>query len=584
MSLKAAAPGLPSGQPWELYASLTTPVIVLDAEGRVLYLNPRAEAFWDLHLEDLAGRLVWELAQTSGRPERNEEWIRSVLFPALEAGTQLTTAATSADGRVRTAAVSGTWITQGDERFAVLTVAGEGIGPSVVAPPEWALRDPLTGLHNLHHWQQQLPEWDTRSGAIAFFDLDGLKEINDLNGHLSGDRALALTGQILAAEAPAGSLVVRYGGDEFLLVVGAEDAPGLPAVARRVISRAGEGAQAAGVLPLHLSFGIAAFVPGGLPDAVQRADDAMYEHKGVLMRAQGPDRIVLTRAGRTLVRGPGAEPEEQRPGNFAVNFGAEFDGYFRQAYARAAAQAREFVDFVSPRTGEAVVEVGAGSGRISFDGGLAERVGRSGQLLLTDPSAPQLQVARNRAQELGLDWVRFLQAPVEDLPLASRTVGLCLGSTFLHFSDPAVALRSMARIVRPGGRVAVNAWVSLRFGSGWMWALEPVVEEMRRRGIPLDGFLPQRSELEAAFAGAGLRVDQVEMADDQRGEFPRVEIALGLAHQIGLVRLLLRRAADEHTQALEQAFEDRLRKRFGDASMDWANNGRAINILAHRPD
>ncbi len=126
--------------------------------------------------------------------------------------------------------------------------------------------------------------------------------------------------------------------------------------------------------------------------------------------------------------------------------------------------------------------------------------------------------------------------------------------------------------------------MSLRFGSGWMWALEPVVEEMRRRGIPLDGFLPQRSELEAAFAGAGLRVDQVEMADDQRGEFPRVEIALGLAHQIGLVRLLLRRAADEHTQALEQAFEDRLRKRFGDASMDWANNGRAINILAHRPD
>jgi len=580
----SAASDTPSGQPWQLYASLSTPVAVLDAEARVLYVNPRAEAFWDIRLEDLAGRPVWEATQTSGRLEIAEEWVRSVLFPAVDAGSTVTTAIHGADGLIRTGAIDGTWMAQGDERFAVLTVAGDGIGPLLVAPPEWALHDPLTGLHNLYYWKQQVEAWNTRSGAVAFFDLDGLKEINDLSSHRTGDRALAITGRALAAEAPEGALLVRYGGDEFVLAVGAEHADGLAAAARRVVGRAGEAAQEAGILPLHLSFGIAPFGPGGIEEAVHRADDAMYEHKGVLMRAGGGDRIVLTRAGRNLVCGPGTDPEEQRPGTFAASFSKDFDGYFRQAFARAVVQAREFVDFVSPRSGEAVVEVGAGSGRISFDGGLAERIGRGGQLLLTDPSAAQLQVARKRAQELGLDWVRFLQAPVEDLPLASGTVGLVLGSAFLHYTDPAVALKSMARLVRHGGRVAVNAWLDIWFGDGWMWALEPVLQEMRRRDIPLTGFLPQVAELEAFFTAAGLQIDQTRTSDSERGEFPSADIALGMAHQMGIVRLLLRGAVDDRARALQNVFEGRLKEHFGHAGMDWTTDSRLVNILAHRPE
>jgi len=575
---------MPSGQPWQLYAPLSTPVVVLDAEARVMYLNPRAEAFWRVRLEDVAGRAAWEAFRDAPSREA-EDWVREVLFPAVDAGTTVTVPVRGVDGGVRTGAISGTWRTEGDERFAVCTVAGEGIGPEVVAPPEWALRDPLTGLHNLHHWQQQFPAWNAREGALAFFDLDGLKEINDLSSHRSGDRALAITGRALAAETPEDALLVRYGGDEFVLVVGSADAAELDGVARRVLGRAAAAAQEAGLLPLDLSFGIASFGPGGLGEAVQQADDAMYEGRGVLMRGARGDRIVLTRAGRNLVRGPGADPEEeQRPGAFAAGFGADFDRYFRQAFARAVAQAREFVDFVSPKAGEAVVEVGAGAGRISFDGGLAGRVGPRGQLLITEPSAAQLYVARKRAQDLGLDWVRFLEAPVEDLPLASGTVGLVLGSTFLHFTEPAVAIRSMARIVRPGGRVAVNAWVDVRFGDGWLWALEPVRQETRRRGLALDPFLPQQGEVEAAFAMAGLQVDATRATDDERADCPNAEIALGVARQIGIVRLLLRRAADDGVRALERIFEDRLRERFGESGLDWSTASRMVAIMGHRPD
>lgn len=413
------------------------------------YVNPRAAEFWEGRLEDVAGQILWDITPGAGRRHRDRSWVRSVLMPAVDGGHALRTSSIDALGHAHEAVVSGTWLAQGEQRFAVLTFAGEGIGPEVVSEPAWALRDPLTGLHNALHWHQQVRLWANRSGAVAFFDLDGLNEINDLSGHSAGDRALALCGRALAAEAPPGALLVRYGGDAFVLVVGDGDAANLADIARRVVRRAGEEARAAGLLPLELRFGVAAFATGGLLRAVNEADDAMYEQKGVLLRARGAQRIVLTRAARGLLRLPGEDQEMDGPGHFAARFSSEFDQYFRQAYARAVEQAQEFVVFADPQPGDAVVEVAAGSGRISFDGGLAQRVTREGQPLLTDPSPAQLRVARRRAQELGYDWVRFLQAPVEELPVASSTVGLVIGSTFLHFTDPAVALRAMARPASP---------------------------------------------------------------------------------------------------------------------------------------
>lgn len=574
---------MPSGQPWQLYAALSSPVVVLDEQGAVVYLNPRAEAFWGVRLEEIAGRPAWE-TMLPERAQAVEQWMRTTLFPALAAGRTVSAELTGAGDRPRPATVHGTWLNQGEETFAVLTVTGEHFGPSVAPPPEWALRDPLTGLHNVHHWRQQRAAWNARGGALAFFDLDGLKAINDLAGHRSGDRALALTGQALAAQAPPGSLVVRCGGDEFVMVTGPEGAADLGRAAGRAVEQAGAAARAAGLpLPLHLSFGLASFAPGGLEEAVQRADEAMYAERGVLLLAEGAERIVLTREGRGLLRGPGADPDQEAPGSFAARFGPEWDGYFRHAFARAAAQAREFVDFAAPRAGEAAVEVGAGSGRLAFDGGLAERIGPRGQLLLTDPSASQLQVARRRAQELGLSWLRFLQAPVEDLPLGSGTVGLVIGSTFLHFTDPPTALRSMARLLRPGGRVAVNAVLDLELGDGWEWALEPVREAQRASGLPQRGFLAPRSDLEAACTAAGLELLRVEEAAEVPSQVPSAAIALGMLRQTGFVRLFLRGAPAGRAQAAEEAFSERLRSQFATPGRNWRWAVRWLNLLGRLP-
>ena len=292
---------------------------------------------------------------------------------------------------------------------------------------------------------------------------------------------------------------------------------------------------------------------------MQRADEALYEQKGVLLRSAQGGRIVLTSQGRGRVLHPGSDPQKE-PGEFGRGFGTQFDGYFRQMFARAMEQAKEFVEFAAPRPGSAVVEVGAGSGRITFDGGLAERIGAQGQLLVTDPSSAQLQVARQRAESLGLSWVRFLAAPAEELPIGSNSVDLVLGSTFLHFTDAAAAIASMARVTRPGGRVAVGAGLRLEYGPAWERALAPVRRVLQERGLPLrDPFLPQE-ELEKLFAAADLLVEERRLLDEEHLAFPNAEVVLGVARQIRAVSLLLRDVPESAHGAVEAEFESEMRR------------------------
>jgi len=339
-------------------------------------------------------------------------------------------------------------------------------------------------------------------------------------------------------------------------------------------------------LPLRLSYGIADFEPGGLAEAVARADEGLYERRGVLLRGATGGRIVLLPAGggRRLMR-PGQDGPGSPPGAFSAGFGPEFDGYFRQMFARAVQQAREFVDFIRPPAGAAVVEVGAGSGRIAFDGGLANRIGQAGQLLLTDPSAPQLEVARRRAFELGHSWVRLLVAPVEELPLASSTVDLVLGSTFLHFTDAPAALRSMARLARPGGRVAIHALLRSGWGPAWEVALAPVRDALAAAGLPFRDHLLPREELEALFAQAGLHIEGMDVGAEERVEFPNVDVAVGVIRQSRIVPRLLQGLPDARLPALQAAFEARFREAVGSLGLRAGDfTTPSISLLARRPE
>lgn len=247
-------------------------------------------------------------------------------------------------------------------------------------------------------------------------------------------------------------------------------------------------------------------------------------------------------------------------------------------------QAREFVTFVAPDPASAVAEVGAGSGRITFDGGLAERIGQQGQLLVTDPSGPQLQIARQRAQDLGMGWVRFLCAPAEDLPLASGTADLVLGAVFLHFTDPTRALREMARVVRPGGRVAISAPSPFPWTPFWQDVLRPVEEEMQRLDKRMRHWAVPEDEIRDAVVAAGLTVERSETVGPENIEFPSPEITQATVRQIHMVGLMMRGIAGDRVQAAARAVENRIAALWTSYSSQdrrWAGSG--LNLVARKP-
>jgi len=79
-------------------------------------------------------------------------------------------------------------------------------------------RDPLTGAINRRALRDIFTEVQTSGAMLLFFDLDGFKQINDVHGHAAGDDCLRIFASALKDSFRPDDHVVRYGGDEFLVI------------------------------------------------------------------------------------------------------------------------------------------------------------------------------------------------------------------------------------------------------------------------------------------------------------------------------------------------------------------------------
>jgi diguanylate cyclase (GGDEF)-like protein len=166
---------------------------------------------------------------------------------------------------------------------------------------ELSRRDALTGLYNRRYLDEQLPRLfaEQREAAplsILMADLDDFKDINDRYRHQTGDRVLQEVARIFDASTPgSGAFVVRYGGEEFALLL-----PGAPVdEARRLAQKLCRSVRetAWGQLAEGLTVTVSVGVADGLglahpEDLLLRADHAMYAAK----RA-GKDRVRRFRRG-----------------------------------------------------------------------------------------------------------------------------------------------------------------------------------------------------------------------------------------------------------------------------------------------
>jgi diguanylate cyclase (GGDEF)-like protein len=163
-------------------------------------------------------------------------------------------------------------------------------GALYAAAEERAYLDPLTGLYNTRYLYATLEQEISRSDryghelSVLFLDLDRFKEVNDRHNHLVGSAVLVETAHLIDRKIRQVDSAVRYGGDEFTVILVETPHAGALHVAERIRSTvAGHVFQEADGLSIHLtcSIGVSTFpLHGTQPRAlIEAADLAMYRAK-----------------------------------------------------------------------------------------------------------------------------------------------------------------------------------------------------------------------------------------------------------------------------------------------------------------
>ena len=174
-----------------------------------------------------------------------------------------------------------------------------------------AMRDDLTKAYNRRFLESYLDEEIERARrynaacSIIFLDLDDLKTVNNAHGHLAGSRTLQEVAKRILAAVRGIDKVVRFGGDEFCIILPQTDQEQAVAVAHRV-------RKSMTAAPFHLgenidisisaSFGIATFPTHGTQkdDLIRQADAAMYRVKSTTKNAVG---VAILGDGQSWLRG-----------------------------------------------------------------------------------------------------------------------------------------------------------------------------------------------------------------------------------------------------------------------------------------
>lgn len=117
----------------------------------------------------------------------------------------------------------------------------------------------------------------------------------------------------------------------------------------------------------------------------------------------------------------------------------------------------------SPEPGETVVDLGSGPGVDVFLA--AEAVGASGRAIGVDLTPEMVDRARALADEAGVENVRFVHSPIEDVPLPDGVADVVVSNCVINLTDDEHdALAEAARLLAPGGRLVVSD--TLRVPSG----------------------------------------------------------------------------------------------------------------------
>jgi SAM-dependent methyltransferase len=182
--------------------------------------------------------------------------------------------------------------------------------------------------------------------------------------------------------------------------------------------------------------------------------------------AAAPDSVMDTKAEGQP--GPPVPPGASAP---ALDWGA---GGYESVAAQLLPAARAVVDSAGLRPEERVLDLGCGTGNAAL---LAAE--RSGEVTGVDPASRLLEIARARAAREGKK-LTFRHGEAASLPMDDSAVDVILSVFALIFvPDPDAAAAEMSRVLAPGGRIVLSAWIP----AGAMFEMTSTASDTVRQAV-----------------------------------------------------------------------------------------------------
>ncbi|GHS83886.1 GGDEF domain-containing protein [Pseudomonas sp. PAGU 2196] len=151
-----------------------------------------------------------------------------------------------------------------------------------------AARDPLTALYNRRALEVRAPHFfkevsPARPGALLLIDIDNFKLVNDLHGHIAGDRLLIALSEMIRAVLPERSLAARLGGDEFVILLSEATRERVMELGSQLRERfqlfAGQTVPTPQAVTLSIGANVFDQPPVSLAALIEQGDVALYESK-----------------------------------------------------------------------------------------------------------------------------------------------------------------------------------------------------------------------------------------------------------------------------------------------------------------
>lgn len=268
-----------------LFEMLPDGVVVVDARGRVVDVNPAATLLTGISEEDIGSRLdalAPELAVAASDPEARHKGLELSLDPSGRRTLEIHTTPVS-DGSANPASI----VTARDitDRKLVETALDE----YRTQLEEISVTDDLTGIANrrkgLNHLRREFQAFIERRAAfvVIIIDIDHFKRVNDTFGHTIGDVVLVQTARRIRDGIRGDDLLSRTGGEEFMVVTKDASLESATSLAERVrLAVAAEPIEADGhSIALTVSAGVTVVrsQDASIDEVISRADAAMYAAK-----------------------------------------------------------------------------------------------------------------------------------------------------------------------------------------------------------------------------------------------------------------------------------------------------------------